>query len=149
MNRKIGFSLFGSVFAFLVATSCCWLPWLAALVGMTMGSTVLFRKAEAFSGWFMGLGLVLLGYAGWRFFLKKGQRANTRHPELQSMITCPQCGFQKTETMPTDACQFFYECENCHAVLRPKPGDCCVYCSYGTVKCPSMQSGAGCCRIPQ
>jgi hypothetical protein len=44
--------------------------------------------------------------------------------------------------MPTDACQFFYECEGCHAVLRPLPGDCCVFCSYGTVKCPPMQMRA-------
>lgn len=34
--------------------------------------------------------------------------------------------------MPTDACQFFYECERCNTVLSPKVGDCCVFCSYGT-----------------
>lgn len=56
-----------------------------------------------------------------------------------STITCPVCGFSKTETMPTDACQWFYECTNCHTVLKPKPGDCCVYCSYGTVPCPPIQ----------
>jgi len=28
----------------------------------------------------------------------------------QSVITCPNCGYAKIETMPTDACQFFYEC---------------------------------------
>ena len=33
--------------------------------------------------------------------------------------------------MPTEACQFFYECTHCKKILRPKPGDCCVYCSYG------------------
>ena len=27
-----------------------------------------------------------------------------------STITCPDCGTAKTETMPTDACQYFYEC---------------------------------------
>ncbi|PVY57407.1 hypothetical protein C8D04_2692 [Simplicispira sp. 125] len=50
--------------------------------------------------------------------------------------------------MPTDACQWFYECEECHTVLRPKPGDCCVFCSYGSVPCPPIQSGdqATCCR---
>lgn len=37
------------------------------------------------------------------------------------------CDHAKTETLPTDACQWFYECEQCHTVLRPKPGDCCVY----------------------
>lgn len=64
---------------------------------------------------------------------------------LQSTITCPVCEHKKEETMPTDACQFFYECEKCKSVLKAKEGDCCVYCSYGTVKCPSMQSNDKCC----
>lgn len=67
---------------------------------------------------------------------------------LDSTLTCPQCGHRKTERMPVDACQWFYDCENCHAVLKPKTGDCCVFCSYGTVPCPPIQaSGAegGCC----
>ena len=70
---------------------------------------------------------------------------------LQSVITCPICGHQKEETMPMNACQYFYECENCKKVLRPKTGDCCVYCSYGSVVCPPIQesskkdSGNSCC----
>ncbi len=64
---------------------------------------------------------------------------------LESVITCPECGHQTTEIMPTNACQYFYNCMNCHARLKPKPGDCCVYCSYGTVVCPPMQSGEDCC----
>ena len=59
--------------------------------------------------------------------------------QLKSIITCPECGFQKEETMPTDACQFFYTCENCATTLKPKKGDCCVYCSYGSVACPPIQ----------
>ncbi len=59
---------------------------------------------------------------------------------LESTITCPACGFAKTETMPIDSCQFLYRCTNCATLLRPKPGDCCVYCSYGTVKCPPQQA---------
>ena len=65
--------------------------------------------------------------------------------ELQSIITCPKCGHKKTEMMPTNACEFFYECENCKTRLRPLEGDCCVYCSYGSVKCPPIQVGTGCC----
>jgi hypothetical protein len=61
---------------------------------------------------------------------------------LESVLTCPRCGFAKTETMPTDACQFYYECENCKVLLRPKPGDCCVFCSYGSAKCPSVQQSS-------
>lgn len=55
---------------------------------------------------------------------------------LESVLTCPHCGFARQETMPTDACVFFHECPACHALLRPRPGDCCVFCSYGSVKCP-------------
>jgi len=64
---------------------------------------------------------------------------------LESVLTCPACGFAKRETMPVDVCQFYYECEQCKAILRPKPGDCCVYCSYGSVKCPSIQEQRSCC----
>jgi hypothetical protein len=63
----------------------------------------------------------------------------------QSTITCPVCGHKATEQMPTDACQFFYDCKGCGQRLKPLPGDCCVFCSYGTVKCPPMQSGETCC----
>lgn len=66
--------------------------------------------------------------------------------ELQSTITCPGCGHRTTETMPVDACQFFYDCNGCGAVLRPKPGDCCVFCSYGSVACPPVQQDeSDCC----
>jgi hypothetical protein len=41
--------------------------------------------------------------------------------------------------MPTDACVFFYKCEGCNAVLQPLAGDCCVFCSFGTVPCPPAQ----------
>ncbi|MBX6742825.1 MAG: hypothetical protein IRY87_12360 [Acetobacteraceae bacterium] len=59
---------------------------------------------------------------------------------LESILTCPSCGTAKTETMPTDACQFFYECTGCKTLLRPRPGDCCVFCSYGSVPCPPIQA---------
>lgn len=59
--------------------------------------------------------------------------------QLESTITCPHCGFQQTEIMPADSCVYFYKCKNCQTLLKPKPGDCCVFCSYGTVKCPPKQ----------
>ncbi len=71
---------------------------------------------------------------------------------LVSTITCPLCGHRKTETMPTDACQYFYDCEGCKTVLKPKSGDCCVFCSYGDVACPPIQvaqlsnGDAACCK---
>ena len=59
--------------------------------------------------------------------------------ELKSTITCPSCGFQKEETMPTNSCQYSYKCTGCWDTLKPKEWDCCVFCSYGTNKCPSKQ----------
>jgi hypothetical protein len=64
---------------------------------------------------------------------------------LDSTITCPACGHRKEETMLTDVCVWFYECEHCKTVLRPKSGDCCVYCSYGTNRCPPIQQSVSCC----
>lgn len=67
---------------------------------------------------------------------------------LESLLTCPVCGHSKTEVMPSESCQWFYECEQCHTVLKPKSGDCCVFCSYGSVPCPPLQKsgkGGGCC----
>jgi hypothetical protein len=59
--------------------------------------------------------------------------------QLVSTLTCPKCGGASVETMPTDACQFFYDCRHCGEVLRPLKGDCCVFCSYGDVPCPPIQ----------
>ena len=56
---------------------------------------------------------------------------------MTASIACPKCGHHSDETIPEDRCLFFFECPNCHAVLKPKPGDCCVFCSYGDTKCPS------------
>lgn len=61
---------------------------------------------------------------------------------LNATILCPACGAAAVITMPTDRCVFFYECGNCRTVLRPLAGDCCVFCSYGNTRCPSMQEGS-------
>ena len=56
--------------------------------------------------------------------------------------------------MPVDACQWFYDCAGCGAILTPRSGDCCVYCSYGTMPCPPVQKAratgrdAVCCTPP-
>src|ERR1700751_739578 len=71
--------------------------------------------------------------------LKNPSQSGMSEVLLESVLLCPVCGFAKRETMPSDACQFFYECSNCKTLLRPKPGDCCVFCSYGSVQCPPLQ----------
>lgn len=64
--------------------------------------------------------------------------------EIQSTVTCPECGYAQKETMPTDACLFYYDCKGCYVLLRPLPGDCCVFCSYGDVACPPVQEQGQC-----
>src|SRR3972149_5171170 len=56
---------------------------------------------------------------------------------LTTTITCPKCGHAAVESMPTDRCVFFYECVECQSVLKPRAGDCCVFCSYGTEGVPT------------
>ncbi|WP_127513534.1 GDCCVxC domain-containing (seleno)protein [Arthrobacter sulfonylureivorans] len=62
--------------------------------------------------------------------------------ELESVLTCPACGHAATAQMPTDACQFFWFCPRCNSRIRPLEGDCCVFCSYGTTRCPPKQAEA-------
>lgn len=63
-----------------------------------------------------------------------------------SVLTCPECGVSTVETMPDNACVYFHECRQCKTVLRPNLGDCCVFCSFGSVKCPPIQLGGDCCN---
>jgi len=63
----------------------------------------------------------------------------------KSIITCPKCGFSEGEEMPSDACQFFYECKSCKVLLKPVKGYCCVFCSYGSIPCPPIQQDKKCC----
>ncbi|MGH8397426.1 MAG: GDCCVxC domain-containing (seleno)protein [Gammaproteobacteria bacterium] len=65
---------------------------------------------------------------------------------LVCTLTCPQCGAQCSEDMPTNACVRFCECAQCHTLLKPLPGDCCVFCSYGSIPCPPQQQVGACCH---
>lgn len=63
---------------------------------------------------------------------------------VTAAITCPHCGHVAHEMMATDACQYFYDCRGCGAVLKPNAGDCCVFCSFGDARCPPRQAGERC-----
>jgi hypothetical protein len=142
MNYKK--SIIGSSIAFIVGTSCCWLP--AAVIAIGGGSTLIGISdgLERFSGVFMSVGIGLLIFGVYQYYDKRN-KATKQEVILQSTITCPECGYSKEETMPTNACQYFYECENCKKVLKPTGNDCCVYCSYGSVPCPPIQLDEDCC----
>jgi len=56
-------------------------------------------------------------------------------------ISCPVCKFKSEVQMDPEEPLQFYFCEECGARLKPKPGDCCVYKSYGSVPCVATQKG--------
>jgi hypothetical protein len=59
--------------------------------------------------------------------------------KLVSIVRCPHCGGKSEEEMPQNACVYFFECPACGTRLQPESGDCCVFCSYGSVACPPVQ----------
>lgn len=63
----------------------------------------------------------------------------TKHVKTIAILKCPKCHKLQTSKMPTDACQHFYKCQKCGEMLKPKNGDCCVFCSYANTKCPPKQ----------
>ena len=149
-----GFALL-SLFGLALAVRRHRSPWpfvlgvasLVALAGSLYGA---FSQGVLYGGLFG-----LLAATVWNRVLSRRRQSSTperpsssaqfRQPVLQSIITCPECGKCTTETMPSDACLFIYDCPACHARLKPKQGDCCVFCSYGSVPCPPIQLGAiGC-----
>jgi hypothetical protein len=91
-----------------------------------------------YTGMFGLMGSAILNYLATR----KQQREAV---VLRSVLTCPHCGHSREEAMPENACTYFYVCTGCNTRLKPLGGDCCVFCSYGTVKCPPVQAGTGCC----
>ncbi len=146
ISEKLNYkkSLLGSSLAFILATSCCWLPALIIMVG---GGSALFGLSSQFerlSGVFIALGLGLLVLGSYQYYQKQNKTKSTE-VVLKSTITCPKCEHIEEETMPINACQYFYECKNCTEMLKPKLGDCCVFCSYGTVACPPIQLDQDCC----
>jgi hypothetical protein len=62
---------------------------------------------------------------------------------VNATLTCPNCAHHAHEVMPTDRCVVVYDCPACARTLRPKKGDCCVFCSYADRPCPSVQESGG------
>ena len=116
------------------------------IIGGIAAAALLYSFHARFSSLLVYLGLGGLCLASvWNFLLSRKHKGNGAGVILRSVITCPKCGHRAEEPMPTNACLFFYECSRCGATLKPKSGDCCVFCSYGSVNCPPVQAGSECC----
>jgi MerC mercury resistance protein len=132
-------SLLGLAFAFFQHRN----PVLLLLGAASAGALAYtFYRSFSLTALYSGL-FGLLAASAWNYFSSRRHRG--KKPILQSVITCPACGNETEETMLTNACLFFYDCPACKVRLKPKAGDCCVFCSYGSVPCPPTQLGQGCC----
>ena len=142
MNAQTLKTLLGGGMALLIGSACCWLPALLIAIGSVTGIAGLSTGLNAISIPFLIIGILIIGYG-----INKSRNNKKKPMEvvLNSTITCPKCNHAKDEKMPIDACQYFYECENCKTVLKPINNDCCVYCSYGTMPCPPIQMDKACC----
>lgn len=61
-------------------------------------------------------------------------------PNIQATLTCPMCKAEQIAEIPSDSCVPFYKCGKCGQLIKAKAGDCCVFCSYGSKKCPLKSS---------
>jgi len=57
----------------------------------------------------------------------------------QSTITCPYCKASEVLEVPQGSSQHLYRCRSCHNILKPKSGDCCIFCSFGDADCSSAE----------
>ena len=62
---------------------------------------------------------------------------------LITAIRCPLCGHEAEEEVPVNACVVRYPCPGCGGEVRPREGDCCVFCSWGADPCPTAPEGQG------
>ena len=113
--------------------------------GLTGAGLIFVAYHGAFYAFLVYAGLVLLVAAALGPWAYRFAMRLLRRPILRSVLTCPSCGFRQVERMPTDACLFFWDCPRCGARARPLSGDCCVFCSSGSVPCPPVQIGVCAC----
>lgn len=113
------------------------------ICGLAGAGLIFIAYHAAFYALLVYAGLVLLAAAALGPWAYRCVMRCLKRPILRSVLTCPSCGLRHVERMPTNACLFFWQCPRCNKRVRPLDGDCCVFCSYGSVPCPPRQIG-GC-----
>ncbi|WP_420870118.1 GDCCVxC domain-containing (seleno)protein [Catalinimonas alkaloidigena] len=57
-----------------------------------------------------------------------------------STLRCPICKHQILKRMPLEKTISEFVCMNCSSIIKTKRHECCVFCTYGSVKCPRAQA---------
>jgi hypothetical protein len=89
---------------------------------------------------FAGFAVICVGIGFYLVYRKpaaaRAEDSYCARPALINDYLSLNRGHRYPETMPTDACLFVYGCKHCGVMLRPNPGDCCVFCSFGSAPVP-------------
>ena len=58
-------------------------------------------------------------------------------------ITCPQCGFDQSVSVPFQGTRALHKCDNCKVVVGVPEGSAhqCIICAYGNDDCPGRSLG--------
>ncbi|WP_286298636.1 GDCCVxC domain-containing (seleno)protein [Polynucleobacter sp. TUM22923] len=56
-----------------------------------------------------------------------------------SLITCPCCQETQMLEVQEGLSQQFYRCPSCATLLKTDSGDCCIFCSYGSLTCSNPE----------
>uniref|UniRef100_UPI00404742C2 GDCCVxC domain-containing (seleno)protein n=1 Tax=Polynucleobacter sp. TaxID=2029855 RepID=UPI00404742C2 len=56
-----------------------------------------------------------------------------------STITCPHCLGLDILEIPKGESHHLYRCPACSVILKPKSGDCCIFCSFGSIECSNSE----------
>lgn len=57
----------------------------------------------------------------------------------KNILTCPNCGATQPVKMLALEVRSVYQCNACKKIIQAHANECCIYCEYGEVKCPSEQ----------
>ena len=56
-----------------------------------------------------------------------------------STLHCPYCRAGSHERMPMDRTLHEFQCLWCNRLVQQGPEEHCIYCAFGSRKCPQMQ----------
>jgi hypothetical protein len=59
--------------------------------------------------------------------------------KIETILSCPYCGKQQRVFMSLSGVKSSLYCFFCEQKIFSKDGVCCVFCSYGSAKCPVAQ----------
>jgi len=128
-----------------------WLLGLAILSGVAVfGGLYLLRSEAMIYAGFAGLVATSATDYGARFRATQASSRETllRKPDRTSGIgtdngvgdNLPEVRSQEAETMADGHVLVFLRVRGLPCSAAPKAGDCCVFCSYGSAKCPPKQA---------